>query len=279
MNDFLTSHAIQTLIVIAVAMMMKIAVIRFLKKKQQKESTDKRIYINNFKNLINLFMVIALFYVWHGELKEFAISIAAFVVAIVLATRELIQCFIGFVYLSGTTTFRIGDWIQVGPYTGEVTATDWAKITLLEVEPESYSYTGRTVFIPNSQLMIQPIKNLNFMRRYINHSFAIVKQDHKVNPYPIVAILKQKAVDYCQEFHDVAERYNQLIENRLGVKLPGPAPSVEISTTEIGHVKVMITVFCPTDLALNLQQKLTEDFFLLWTTLKDAQPERYLHDE
>lgn len=279
MEQFFSSHLVLSITTLALAFVSKFILIRLIKNKSSSEGIDKRLYINSVKNLINIIVIIAIFYIWHEELKDFALSVAAFVVAIVLATRELIQCVIGFIYLSSSTTFRIGDWIQVGNNTGEVTSTDWAKIALLEVDPIAYGYTGKTVFIPNSQLMAQPIKNLNFMRRYINHSFSITKNDRNINPFSIKQALFEKANAYCQEFSDVAERYNQLIENRLDISLSGPEPSIEFSTTDIGKTRITISLFCPTEQAKSIEQKLTDDFYNLWLELVEPLKIKEDNDE
>ena len=162
-------------------------------------------------------MIITLFNIWSEEIQKFAFSIAAFTVAIVLATREFIQCFIGFLYIISSRPFRIGDWVQVGNCYGEVHSTDWAKLTLLEVDKDSYQYTGKTLYLPNSQLITSVIKNLNFLKRYAMHHFTIVRDD-SVNPFDFMETLYEKANFYCHDFKDVAIRYNHLIESRLDIK-------------------------------------------------------------
>lgn len=268
MIEFLSDQKVLTVTLILLSFLIKALIVKYFKKKSFGDDKDNRLIINAFRNIINLLVVVFLFIIWAEELQQFAFSIAAFVVAIVLATRELIQCVIGFVYLSSTKPFRIGDWVQTGNYTGEVTSTDWIKITLLEVSQESYSYTGKTTFIPNSQLMTQPIKNLNFMRRYVNHSFSIVKNDAGINPYSIEKQMLEKAASYCEPFNDVAERYNILIQKRLEIKISGPDPHIEFSTTDLGRIRTTITIFCPTEQARVIEQKLMNDFFTLWLDQK-----------
>jgi small-conductance mechanosensitive channel len=191
------------------------------------------------------------------------LSIAAFAVAIVLATREFIQCVIGFFYLVSTRPFRIGDWIQVGDYVGEVSETDWIKSTLLEIDMRSYEYTGKTLFIPNNKLITSPIKNLNFIKRYATHHFTLTR-DCSVNTYVFIDELREKALAYCADFKDVATRYNQAIEHRLDVKIPGPEPRISVGTTDIGDTIVTVVIFCPTEQASTIEDKITKDFIALW---------------
>lgn len=257
---FLNNKMFETIVFICLFFLIKYFIIKYIKTKSKQ---NKRLRINMVNNIFTLLMIIIIFNIWSEEIQKFAFSIAAFIVAIVLATREFIQCFIGFVYLLSSRPFRIGDWIQVGPYYGEVHSTDWAKLTLLEIDKDEYQYTGKTLYLPNSQLITSVIKNLNFLRRYAMHNFTIVRDD-SVNPFDFLDELNEKAHKYCEDFRDVAIRYNQLIENRLGINIAGPDPLIQIATSEIGDTQVLFTVFCPTDKALEIEQKLTQDFMRLW---------------
>ena len=135
---------------------------------------------------------------------------------------------------------------------------------LLEVNIEDYQYTGKTLYLPNSQLITAAIKNLNFLKRYAMHHFTIVR-DGSVNPFEFIDTLLENANNYCSDFHDVATRYNQLIEKRLEVKIAGPEAHIQVSTSEIGDTQVRFTIFCPTDKALAIEQKLTSDFMAMWS--------------
>ena len=253
-----------TLTFIGVFYLFKKIIIKLIK---HKSNQDKRSKINFVNNTFTLLIIIALFNIWSEELQKFAFSIAAFIVAIVLATREFIQCFIGFVYLLSSRPFRIGDWVQVGTNYGEVHSIDWAKLTLLEVDKDDYQYTGKTLYLPNSQLITSAIKNLNFLKRYAMHHFTIVRDD-SVNPFEFIDILYENANSYCADFKEVAIRYNQLIENRLDINIAGPEPHIHVATSDIGDTQVFFTIFCPTEVALEIEQKLTSDFMTLWFNQK-----------
>lgn len=239
---------------------IKYLLVRLIKRKSRQ---DRRSKINMVNNIFTLLMIILTFNIWSEEIQKFAFSIAAFIVAIVLATREFIQCFIGFVYIISSRPFRVGDWVQVGNYCGEIHSTDWAKLTLLEVDRDNYEYTGKTLYLPNSQLITSVIKNLNFLKRYAMHHFTIVRDDD-VNPFEFIEQLYEKAHAYCDDFKDVAMRYNQLIESRLDINITGPEPHIQVATSDIGNTQVFFTIFCPTEKAMSIEQKLTADFFKLW---------------
>tara|TARA_R110001583_G_scaffold27796_4_gene99098 strand:- start:23730 stop:24584 length:855 start_codon:yes stop_codon:yes gene_type:complete len=251
---------IVTFLLIFISFMVKQLILKIIKRKSQQ---NKRLQINMVNNVFTILTIVILFNLWSEEIQKFAFSIAAFIVAIVLATREFIQCFIGFIYILSSRPFRIGDWVQVGKYVGEVHSTDWAKLTLLEVNKDDYEYTGKTLYLPNSQLITSVIKNLNFLKRYAMHHFTIVR-DASVNPFEFLDVLHEKANLYCDDFKDVAIRYNQLIENRLDISIAGPEPHIQVATSELGDTQVFFTIFCPTESAMEIEQKLTADFMHLW---------------
>lgn len=255
-----TNKVILTVGLILLVMLCKFY---FLKVIHKKADTNKRVKINIVNNAVTVIILIGISHIWAAEFQKFAISIAAFVVAIVIATRELIQCFIGFLYIVSSRPFRIGDWIQVGDSYGEVHSIDWAKLTLLEVNIDAYEYTGKTLYTPNSQLITSSIKNLNFLKRYAMHHFTITR-DQSVNPFVFLDELNQKAMEYCDDFRDVAIRYNQLIESRLDVNIAGPEPHIQIATSHDGYTQVIFTIFCPTERAMEIEQSLTADFMRLW---------------
>lgn len=263
-QQFFVEHKLLTTIAaIALTYVFKIKLASTIKRRARAKGEDRRYLINVIKNLINLSLVVCLFVYWSAELQKFALSVAAFVVAFVIATREFIQCIIGFVYIVSARPFQIGDWIQVGNQAGEVTETDWAKLTLLEVDIDSYSHTGKTLFLPNSMLLLSTIKNLNFMKRYATHSFTITR-DQSVNLFAIEDELLAFSAEHCQDFYEVANRYNALIEKRLDVKISGPAPTMFISSTKEGKDQASFTIFCPSEQALEIEQKITRDFMQLW---------------
>lgn len=257
---FINNKLVITSVFIIIIFLIKYSIVKIIKRKSQK---DKRPQINMVNNIFTILIIITLFNIWSEEIQKFAFSIAAFIVAIVLATREFIQCFIGFIYLLSSRPFRIGDWVQVGNHYGEVHSTDWAKLTLLEVDKDDYQYTGKTLYLPNSQLITSVIKNLNFLKRYAMHHFTIVRDD-SVNPFEFIDELYERAHLYCDDFRDVAIRYNQLIESRLDISIAGPDPHIQIATSELGDTQVFFTIFCPTEQAMEIEQKLTSDFMKLW---------------
>ena len=271
-NDY---KLLTSLVLLIVLHFIKKGVLRLIRRISSHRGEDRRNQINILEQLGNAFIIIVLMMVWSSEIQTLAISIAAFMVAIVLATREFIQCFMGFIYYLGARPFRVGDWIQMNNIIGEVVEMDWAKTALLEVDPESFNYTGKHVYVPNSQLVTQTVRNLNFMRRYRLHSFEIVNEP-SVNAYSLLPAFHARAQAHCEYFRDVAERYKGLIERHLEQEFIRIDPEVEIKTNELAKVVVKVSLFCPTAEAHELEHKMYSDWLSLWFKAQKEE-QRQLH--
>lgn len=263
----ISNQWILSILLIIAALVIRWLVIRYLRQLPADEEELPKRWMNAVKNTTNFLIVIGLIIIWLSELRFVALSIATFVVALVIATREFIQCFLGYLYQTSTRTFVIGDWIKLGSHYGEVAKNDWLCTTLLEIDMESmsYGYTGKTLTIPNNQLVASSVQNLNYMRRFVAHTFVIVRDSDTLNVFEAKPLLLNKAKEYCASFSDVAQRYSALLEKRLGVdSLVGTEPSIRITTSNLGKNQIAITLFCPTQEAVNIEQKLTEDFMVFW---------------
>ncbi|WGL17129.1 mechanosensitive ion channel [Microbulbifer bruguierae] len=268
-TELLTTLADNKLI-LSLLLVTTIFLLRFLLTTLMRKSSwprqDIRRRVHMVHNFTNLALVIGLFAVWVSELRDFALSIAAFSVAIVVALRDAVQCLVGGIYQASMRSFTIGDWVKIGDQFGEVIDNNWFSTTLLEIDPHGLGngYTGTTLYVPNGVFFSQSVKNLNFMRRYIEHTFSITRENKGENPFVIKQYITGRVLEYCESFKDVAERYCKLIESRMGVDLAGTEPKVKITTSELGHNVLTITLFCPREEATEIEQKVTEDFYRFW---------------
>jgi len=214
-----TLTVILTIGLVILSQVLRSLSVKYIKNKKNKGDEDPRHTIYVIKNFINIVSLILFFILWGNEIQDFAISIAAFTVAIVLATKEILQAFLGFLYITSSRVFKVGDWIKIGDDIGEVGDISWSKTSILEINPDKYGFTGKTIFISNGLFFISNLQNLNFMRRYVHYSFSLIKDDVGINPYTIKEELIAKIKEHCNEFENIAERYNSLIENKLGIKM------------------------------------------------------------
>lgn len=224
-------------------------------------SDDQRKWMSRTKNGVFAGTLIALFILWQSEINEFALSVTAIAVAIVVASKEIILCLTGSIQRASSRSFRVGDWIEVGQLCGEVIDHNMMATVIQEIDllHGQYHYTGKTATLPNSMFFTYPVKNLNFMKRYVFHNFKIVVP-HFVNLFPLLPELRTRIQEHFSHFIDVARRYNSMIEKHAGVDLPSAEPHIEITSTNAGELVVHFMIFCPTERANQFEQMIRQDF-------------------
>lgn len=264
--DFLLAHKmVFSLLIISLVLLVRHFTVKRIRGDIAFLTEDQRKWISRTKNGSFSFIVIILFILWKSEINEFALSVTAIAVAIVVASKEIILCFTGSIQRASSRSFKIGDWIEVGTLCGEVIEHNMMATVIQEIDLHhgQYNYTGKTATLPNSMFFTYPVKNLNFMKRYVYHKFSICVRDF-VNLYPTLPDLLEKIDTHCEDFIEVARRYNGVIEKHAGVDLPGSEPHIHIASTSTGEQKVYYVIFCPTEKASHLEQLIRQDFMEMY---------------
>ncbi len=264
--DFLLAHkTLFTALILVAAWLARRSILAMIRGEHTLLTEKQRSWMSRTKNGTFTITLLILFMLWQSEISEFALSVTAIAVAIVVASKEIILCFTGSIQRASSRSFRVGDWIEVGQLCGEVIDHNMMATVIQEIDLQSgqYHFTGKTATLPNSMFFTYPVKNLNFMKRYVYHNFNVVIADF-VNLYPLVTLLTEKIEEHCSYFSDVAHRYNAMIEKHAGVDLPGAEPHIHISSTPTGEQKVHVMIFCPTDKANHLEHLIRRDFMELY---------------
>ncbi len=261
----LTHKLLLSLCVILLVIVIRRITITRIRGEANFLSEDQRKWISRTKNGAFTLLLLTLFLLWESEISKFALSLTAIAVALVVASKEIILCITGSLQRASSRSFRIGDWIEVGPVCGEVIEHNLMATVIQEIalQQGQYHYTGKTITLPNSMFFTVAVKNLNFMKRYVYHGFTVTIKE-TVNLYPMVPVLLDKIDEHIADFIDIARRYNHMIERHAGVDLPGSDPHIYITTTATGEQQVHFKLFCPTVQAAELEARIREDFMTLY---------------
>jgi small-conductance mechanosensitive channel len=256
-----TNSLVSTLILVAAVGLGRWFLVRLARGDDDILHEEQRRWISRIKNGAVTLLVIGLIFVWLPELNTFALSITAFAVAFVIATKELILCVSGALLRTGTHAYRIGDWIDVNGISGEVVDHSLLSTSVAEIDAKHnrYDFTGKTVILPNSVLLTQHVKNQNFLKTYVFHEFSIYTEP-EINVGEARDFILDRIETYSMPFRDIARRYNAMIEKRTGVDLPQPDPRVYITTNELAKSVFTVIIFCPMKEAVALEQEITRDF-------------------
>src|SRR5690554_1549481 len=119
MVDYLlTNKLVLTLLVLSVIMLLKRIVLAQIRGDVSFLSEEQRKWMSRTKNGAFAASLIILFLLWKSEISQFALSVTAIAIAIVVASKEIILCFTGSIQRASSRSFRMGDWIEVGKVCG-----------------------------------------------------------------------------------------------------------------------------------------------------------------
>ncbi len=202
---------------------------------------DKRRWIIQVKNISFIILFAGLFGIWATELKTFALSMVAVAAALAIATKEIIQCFLGGFYITSVKPFELGDRIEINGCRGEVIDHNFLSTTLLEVGParEVNQLSGRQVVLPNSVFLSHPLQNQSLQQDY-------VLQTLRLTVYPgedwraLEKILLESANRECQSFLEPALHAMSRMAQREGLDLPRVEPRVSLQYDDYGRLHMTL---------------------------------------
>lgn len=214
------------------------------------------------RTLVTAGLIIGLVIIWAGQLQNLVLSLTAVMVAVVIATKELLMCLSGFLMRATGRLFSVGDWIECNGLRGEVTDQTLLSTSLLELEPpeQGYGYTGRNLNLPNSMFLSHPVHTSQFARQYVMHRFLLTLAETTADPTAAAEWLRAEATRLCAPFLEEARRINETMDRRLGVDVAGPEPSVSVRTSELGNLQFRVWLFCPREQAKPLESELSGAF-------------------
>ncbi len=224
----------------------------------------RRRWVVQIRNGCFLLLILGLILVWATELRTFALSLAAFIVAFVLSTKELLSCLTGSFLKISSRAFAVGDRIEVGGMRGDVVDQTLLVTRIMEVgpAPHAHFYTGKIIALPNSLFLTAPIINFSLTSDYALHTFCIPLAD-SANWQRAEEYMQRACAEVCAPFIDAARqtlnRQAQLEE--LGVK--AVEPSTALVVREAGKIDIAVRVPCPSEQVGRCEQDIIRRFFQL----------------
>lgn len=261
--EMFTASAIFTsLLLIAGVLVLRRFAVKYVWRDAEVLQKQQRRWIIRIKNISAIAIFVGLILIWAPQLHTVALSIAAFAVALVVATREMILCLMGAIMRATTQPFRAGEWISIDGIMGEVIDLDAFSFRLQEVDMrgKSYQFTGRTVTIPNSRLFTANIEHANFYKAYIFEDVRLTVQFADVRPDAAMALLKDIAEKYFAPYRADAAAFNRKVRRRAGIEIGAPEPQFDLTTSDVGHYQFYVRFFLPTTVAASVGSEVAKDF-------------------
>jgi len=220
--------------------------LRLIQKKDYPTSDTKMRALANTKQIFLIVILLALAFIWLTQIKDFALSLTAMAVAIVLATKELILCISGGFLRNISRSYRIGDRITIAEYRGDVVSIDLLTTTLLEIGPgnSSHQYTGRSITLPNSLFLLHGIVNETFTEEYVLHVLSI-PISNKCDWKRAETLLLSAADEVVSEYKHLAKDKMEALGKKTGLEVPNVNPRVTIVIQDAETYNLLLRVPAP----------------------------------
>tara|TARA_R110002072_G_scaffold534_7_gene4171 strand:+ start:73310 stop:74158 length:849 start_codon:yes stop_codon:yes gene_type:complete len=221
----------------------------------------KRKWVVHVRNYSTLIFIIGLVAIWSTELQAFALSIVAIAAALVIATKELILCFLGGFLRASNHPFSIGDRIEINNYRGDVIDTNLLTTKIMEIGPfnVTHQYTGRAITIPNSIFLNTAVVNESFMDRYVLHVFTIPfrkEENWRKAEKMILEIANQECAPYIEKARANMERMGR----KEGLDVPSVDPRVTYHVASFEEIKLVIRIPSPSTQKGRAEHSITKKF-------------------
>ena len=171
-SDGVGLEVVASVVVVVAAVFVRLFGGRLIRRQQWATPEEGRRWLVRLRNATLLLALTALVVVWADELRAAAITLLAFAVAFVIATKELITAISGSFVRATSASFVIGDRIRFGDMRGVVIDHSLLTTTLLEIG-SGHVRTGRVMVVPNSVFVTAAVSNETRGHEYVLHSFTV----------------------------------------------------------------------------------------------------------
>ena len=226
------------------------------------ESTDlRRRWLTSIRTALFIFFALALISIWAETIQTFTVSIIAIAVALVIVTKELSMCLLGSIVRVTGDSYAVGDRVQIGHHRGDVVHHNLLTTILLELGSgtASQQHTGRTITLPNSMLLTNPVTKESSDTPYSLHVFVIpVRRDGDLNRH--LETLRDVAGTTCAPFMEDVRRHWKRLATVHDVTGSSPEPRVTLVLTPSNYVDLTIQIPSPIGQQSTLEEAIIQRF-------------------
>ncbi|QNI01791.1 mechanosensitive ion channel [Halomonas sp. SH5A2] len=257
--ELLGNRGVSSVALVAILVTLRILAVRVIRGRKEILSDYRRAWLARIRNATVILTILGLALIWLPSLHAFALSITAFAVALVIATKELILCLSGTVLRIVNQPFEIGDWVEIGDLRGQVVDETMLATTLQEIGGAvgRFEYSGKTIVVPNSVFLTTPVQNQNFFKKWVYLEVCVVLEPN-VDMRSELPALEREVATLHAPHSELAQRYSEAIRKRSGIDIADPQPRVTLSTTDIGKQRIGVTLFCPTPSAFEMEHAIND---------------------
>ena len=249
----LIRHIVATVLLVVLVFSVRTLILRFVHQRLPPHDKLHLRWATQVRAFSYAVLAFGLFTIWAAELQALAVSFVVLAMAFVWATKETIACIQGSVYRLSSNAFQVGDRINVGGIRGDVIEPGLLSTTVLEVGA-GHQRTGRTISIPNSMFMTEPVLNESLTGEYMLHLLTI-PVDRGADLAKVERRALRAANDACRDFIDDVRRPIALRYRRHGLNPPPVDPRITYQVVDKNTVHLILRIPVPTRLERTVEQR------------------------
>ena len=256
-DPVLLRNIISSIVLVVAVFVARYVILRFVRSRLPTRDTLQLRWTSQVRAFSYVILAFGLFTIWAAELQALAVSFVVLAMAVVWATKETIACMQGAVYRLSSNAFQVGDRINVGDIRGDVIDPGLLSTTVLEVG-KGHQRTGRTISIPNSLFMTEPVLNESLTGEYMLHLLTI-----PVDRDADLAAIEERALvaanDACADFLEDVRRPIALRYRRHGLNPPLVDPRITYQFVDKNTVNLILRIPVPTRLERTVEQRVLRE--------------------
>jgi small-conductance mechanosensitive channel len=258
---------IATFLLIAFGMALSHLWARYLARGEI-SAEKRRIHLVWARNVIWFLVLFIIISVWASTIAGFALSLAAVAGAVLIVSKELLMCVLGYLYITFVRPFKVGDLVEINQLSGRVIDIDIFATTLAELGYGGQQ-TGKVAEFPNGLLLTTPLKNTSLTGEYVLHLFRMPIPQEATDDLDKVEAAALSAADQAtQAWQAHAQAHFRRISVESFIAFPSGRNKVLWDFSDPEKLMLVVRVACPSDLRLKVEQAVFRD---TWRALRSTQ--------
>lgn len=260
-EDLALNKIVISALIIIFIFTLRIAVAQALNNATSMAIEKRRKYFVNLNSIITFIVIFSIFLIWSEELRSLALSLAAILVAIIIASKELILNFMGGIFKLTQNTFHLGDRIEIEGIRGDVIDRSLLSTTILEIGPgrETHQLTGRSVNIPNSVFLTKTLTNESHLKNFVLHTFKIPLKANS-NWQEREVLLIEICEQFCGDYFEEAQKHFDRIQKISHLEVPILKPRIHINIVSPEQLDLIVRFTAPAAMKGRIEQRILKEY-------------------
>lgn len=272
---FITKYhfLVNSILLLGLYVTVRFILIKSVKGWGLKDGKNKQTWLFIARQIPNLILVIGILIIWGPALRNLALSLVAVAAAIVVATKEVILCFMGGLLKASTKLFEIDDRISVSGIRGKVKEHNLMTTELLEIGPgpKSNQTTGKIIKLPNSVFLTNYVSIVPSENDFITHLISITLPIDNLNLEKIESSLLSSAEKVTKTFQQKFDVYKKTHPKDMDQFDLAQGPKIFVDFNAKDSFEISLRMSIPYDGMSIIENDIKKDFMRRLESLKNTE--------